>query len=375
MTQAGSTWTLTLPDDSVETYSTATTAYGLLQSIRTRNGYTMSLTYNGSNQLTTVTDSYSRQFTLSYSGTLLQSVTTPDSTTINYGYTPVTGGNVLTSVSYSTTPATSLTYQYASPGQPFLLTGIEDGAGNQLATWTYDSQSRATSSQRGGSLGADATTITYNSNGTVTVTNALGVADTYTYHKLQGVPRLLSISRAATSTTAAATRSFGYDANGYLASATDWNGNLTLYTNNPHGMVTSTTEAAATTVARTTTTAYDPTFVHLPDTITMPGLTVGFTYDGSGNPLTKTETDTTTTSIPYSTNGQTRITQWTWNSTGEMLTLQLPRTDVTAKTTFGYSSDGALTSVTDALSNQTQITSHTGGGRPLTVQDPNGVVT
>ncbi len=375
LTQAGSTWTLTLPNDSVETYSTATTAYGELTSIRLRNGYTMSMTYNSSNQLTTVTDSYSRQLTLSYSSGLLQSVTTPDSTTINYGYTAVTGGNVLSSVSYPTTPATSLTYQYTSPGQPFLLTGIQDAAGNQLATWTYDSQSRAISSKRGGSLGADATTFTYNSDGTVTVTNAFGVADTYTYHKLQGVPRLLKISRAATSTTAAATRSFGYDANGYKTIQTDWNGNTTIYVNNTHGLATSMTEAAGTTIARTTTTVYDPTFVHLPDTITMPELTVGFTYDSNGNPLTKTETDTTTTSIPYSTNGQTRTTQWTWSSTGEMLTEQLPRTDVTAKTTYGYSSDGALTSVTDALSNATTVTTHTGGGRPLTVQDPNSVVT
>src|SRR5579871_6129511 len=374
LTQAGSTWTLTLPDDSVETYSTASTSYGELQSIKRRNGYTLTMGYTGT-QLTSVTDSYSRQITLSYTSGLLHSITTPDSTTVTYGYTAVTGGSVLTSVSYPTTPATSLTYQYTSAVSPFLLTGIQDGAGNQLATWTYDSQGRGTSSKRGGTLGADSTTIAYNADGSITVTNALGVADTYAYMKTNGVPRLKTIARAATSTTAGATETFAYDTNGYLASKTDWNGNTTQYTNNSHGQPTSVTEAAGTTIARTTTTAYDPTFIHLPDTITMPGLTVTFTYDTNGNPLTKTETDTTTGSTPYSTNGQTRQTQWTWSSTGEMLTQQLPRTDVVAKTTYGYDSTGALISITDALSNATNITSHTAGGRPLTIVDPNSVTT
>ncbi len=374
LTHAGTTWTLTLPDDSVETYSTASTSYGQLQSIKMRNGYTLTMGYTGT-QLTSVTDSYSRQIALSYTGGLLHSITTPDSTTVTYGYTAVTGGSVLSSVSYPTTPATSLTYQYTSSVSPFLLTGIQDAAGNQLATWTYDSQMRATSSKHGGTLGADLTTVAYNSDGSITLTNPLGVADTYTYVKVNSVPKLVKISRAATTTTAAATETFAYDANGFLASKIDWNGNSTLYTNNSHGLPTSVTEAKGSTVARTTTTVYDPTFVHLPDTITMPGVTVGFTYDASGNPLTKTETDTTTTTVPYSTNGQTRVTQWAWNSTGEMLTEQLPRTDVTAKTTSGYASDGALTSITDALGNATSVTSHTSGGRPLVIVDPNSVTT
>ncbi len=207
----------------------------------------------------------------------------------------------------------------------------------------------------------------------MTVTNALGVADTYTFTTIQGVPKVTQISRAATSTTAAATRSFGYDSNGYLGSATDWNGNVTTYTNNAQGNPTSITEAKGTSVARTTTISYDTTFTHLPHQAVMPGLTSTFAYDAGGNLLSRTDTDTTTNNVPYSTNGQTRITQFTWSGTGEELSVELPRTDVTAKTTYGYSTDGALTSITDALSNQTQITSHTGGGRPLTIVDPNSV--
>jgi RHS repeat-associated protein len=206
------------------------------------------------------------------------------------------------------------------------------------------------------------------------VTNSLGVTDTYTFSVLQNVPKVTGISRAATSTTAAATESFGYDSNGYRNSFTDWNGNQTTYVNNSHGLPTTIDEAVGSSVARTTTIAYDSTWVHLPDTVTTPGVTTAFVYDSNGNVHTKTYTDTTTQSVPYSTNGQTRT--WTYGYTNFLLTsVQTPRTDVTAITDFGYNSAGALTSFTDALGHATNITSVTGGGYPETIVDPNSVTT
>ena len=374
LTNSGTTWTLTDHNDTVETYTTISGgAYAQLNSIALRNGYTQTMTYNGSNQLTTVTDSYSRSLTLSYSGSLLQSVATPDSTTISYGYTAAGASNVLSSVSYPTTPASGFTYNYTDASFPFALTSIVDGLGQTYASWTYDSSGRATSSEFGS--GANQTTVAYNSDGSRTVTNALGVADTYSFTSMNGVWKMNQISRAATSTTAAATENFYYDRNGYLSTFVDWKGNTTSFTNNAHGDPTTVNYAVGSTVAYSVTISYDTTFVHLPHQIVAPGLTSTFGYDTSGNLLNRTDTDTTTTSTPYSTNGQTRQTQWTWNSTGEMLSVQLPRTDVTATTSFTYATDGALTQITDALSHNTQITSHTGGGYPLTIVDPNSVTT
>jgi RHS repeat-associated protein len=376
LVQAGSSWTLTDADGTVETYTTAGSGtYANLNSITFRNGYAQTLSYSGG-LLSTVTDSYGRTLTLTYSGGLLQSVDTPDSTTITYGYGTSAGSSVLTSVSYPTTPATGFTYQYGDPSNPLAITAILDGAGATYASWTYDSQGRATSSQMGGTLGANATTLAYNSNGSVTVTNALGVADTYYFVYLQGIPKVQYIKRAATATTAAAMRVFGYDSNGFLRTASDWNGNVTRYINNAMGLPTSIIGALGwSSVTRTTTITYDTTFTDLPHEIVGDGLTEDFTYDSSGNLLSETDTDTTTTGTPYSTNGQTRTTEYTWSATGQVLTAQLPRTDVTAKTTYGYDSSGALTSVTDALGNATTVTSHTGGGYPLTIVDPNGVTT
>jgi YD repeat-containing protein len=378
LTQSGSTFTLTDSNDSVETY-TVTGSKGVLQSITGRNGYTQNLTYNGSGQLTTVTDSYSRELTLTYNSSgQISTVSTPDGLTLTYGYNASgqSGSGVLdrlASVSYSTSPVTSQTYLYENGTYPYMLTGITDENGNRFATWAYDGYGRATSSQHSG--GADLTTVAYTAPNTATVTNPFGVTDTYTYSTVVGVPKVSGISRAATSTTAAATRNFTYDSDGYLATSTDWDGNTTKYVNDTHGQVTSKTEAYGTSVARTTTTVYDTTFIHEPHTITTPGLTTTFGYDGSGNVLTRTETDTTTNTVPYSTNGQTRVTTYTWSGTGQELTVKLPRTDVTAKTTFTYDSTGALTQIQDALSHLTKITSHTGGGLPLTVVDPNSVTT
>ncbi len=87
------------------------------------------------------------------------------------------------------------------------------------------------------------------------------------------------------------------------------------------------------------------------------------TYDSSGNLTYVSATDMTTTSVPYATDGQTRTWAFTWNSTGQMLTKQLPRTDVTAKTTYGYTG-GTLTSIEDALGNTTSVISYQSGGRP-----------
>ena len=103
-------------------------------------------------------------------------------------------------------------------------------------------------------------------------------------------------------------------------------------------------------------------------------MTTAFTYDGSGNPLTKTLTDTTAQSTPYSTNGSVREWQYTWQNS-LLASVQSPRTDVVEKTTYSYDSTAALTGIANPLNQQTSITSHTGGGLPLAIVDPNGVTT
>jgi RHS repeat-associated protein len=372
LTNSGSNWTLTDHDDTVEAYTTVSgTSAAQLNSITARNGYVQTLTYT-SGLLTSVSDSYSRTLTFTYNGNgELATVATPDSTTFTYSYD---SSERLQKVA-SPVDASGYTYEYlyANSSFPYAVTGIQDRYGEQINGWTYDAYGRGLTSFQGGTgVNANLTTLVYNgSSGTTTVTNALGVTDTYTFAPLQNVPKVTGISRASTSTTAAATESFTFDSNGYMATKTDWNGNENTYTNNSHGQPTSITEAYGSSVARTTTIAYDSTFVHLPDSIATPGVTTSFTYDGSGDVLTKTLTDTTSTSTPYSTNGQTRV----WTNTWSSYLLASTKTPNSNTTSYGYSSSGALTSITDALSHVTSITAYSGGGYPETIVDPNSVST
>ena len=369
LTNSGATWTLTDAHDSVETYSVAAGATeALLQSIRARNGYMQTLQYGSGNQLAAVTDSFQRQLSFAYSGSKLQTVTTPDALILTYGYT----GALLASAGYSTSPPTKQTYVYESAALPSALTGIIDENGNRYTTWTYDSKGRALSSQHAG--GAGRLTISYNdTDGSRTVTNALGEQETYKFTTLQGIPKVTEVDRVASASLPAATRKFTYDSNGYTASQTDWNGNLTTYVNDVHGQPTTINEAVGTPLARTTTIAYLSNY-HLPSQIVTPGLTATFTYDGNGELLTRKLADTTTTTAPYSTSGQTRTWTYTW-SNFLLASAQKPRADVTALTKYTYDSSGAPTAATNALGQTTQITQHLPGGLPQTIVDPNGVTT
>jgi RHS repeat-associated protein len=367
----GATWKLTTPDDTVETYSN-TSGKGTLSSIALRNGYTQTMNYTAG-VLTSVSDSYSRSLSFTYTGGVITGVTTPDSATLTYGYTTTSGQSLLTSVSYNTSPTTKITYLYENSVLPFMLTGITDENGNRYATWAYDGQGRGTSAKLGDTLGADLTQIAYSSTGNV-VTGPLGIADTYKTTKMQNLQKTTTISRAANGTVASATESIRYDSNGFRNSLTDWNGNNTSWTNNSNGLPSAVTFASSTTNAQTTNITYDLTWPHLPHTLSTNGLNANFTYDSSGNMLTRKLTDTTSQSVPYSTNGTTRTWTYTYNGTGQLLTAQLPRTDVTAKTTYAYTS-GTLTSITDALSHVTTITNAQGGGLPTKIKDPNGILT
>jgi RHS repeat-associated protein len=374
LTQSGTTWVLTDHDDTVETYtSNGSTTEAVLQSIKARNGYTQTLARNSSQVLLSVTDSYSRVLSFTYSGSgLLQTVTTPDALVLSYAYTVKGALNVLSSVSYSTSPVTTLTYLYESSSLPTFLTGITDENGARFTTWTYDATGRALTSLHAN--GADLTTVSYNdSDGSRKVTNALGVADTYLFTTLQGVPKVSKITRAATSTTAAAVETFTYDTNGYLSGTTDWNGNVTTYTNDAHGQPTSVIEGFGTSVARTTTFVYHPTF-HLPTSIATASLTTTLTYDATGNLLTRTLTDMTTTTVPYVTKNTARTTTYTY-SNYLLASVKRPRTDLNATTTFAYDASGSLTGIANALNQKISVTKHTGGGKPQTIVDTNGVTT
>jgi YD repeat-containing protein len=344
------------------TYSTASTPTsvapqaGLLIIESDAFGHSLSWTYNSSGQMATMTDPSGMPYQYSYDGNgNLTGVSYPDGTSKTYWYNESanTGGANL----------------------PNALTGITDQNGVRYATFQYNSAGLAVNTQHAG--GVESYTFTYGRvNYSAAVVDPLGTTRSYTFS-----PDGLSYdndtgqTQPAASGTGTVTQAETYDANGNPKSVTDYNGNVTQYVYDlTRNLETSRTEAYGTAQARTISTTWNATW-RQPLLITEPNRTTAFTYDNLGNVLTKTITDTTVTP------NVTRVWTYTYDGYGRMLTAKLPRTDVNSTTTYTYYTCttgyqcGRIQTITDAVGHMTTFNTYNAHGQPLTITDPNGVVT
>jgi RHS repeat-associated protein len=352
VTGAQTGWKLKLDDDSTEIYDLA----GRLISITTRAGLTTTLTYSAANQLTAVTGPFGHKLAFTYdTSQRVSTMTVPDGGRFIYAYD---GHDNLTSVTHP--DSTTRRYLYQNTTYPDHLTGLIDESGSLFASWTYDSQGRATSSQHAG--GADLTKVAY-TNGGATVTDARGNVHTYTLTTQYGLVKPATISGVGCGcSSGAGDKAFTYDDNGFLSSLTDFDGNVTTYVYNAKGEETSRTEASGTPLARTIATTWSPTF-HLPAKIVEPNRTTTFNYDPSnGNLLSKSVTD----------GAHTRTWTYTYNTHGQVLTAKDPDNHVTTTT---YDAKGDVETVKNALDQVSSFTSYDADGRLLSMTDPNKLVT
>lgn len=348
-----------------ETYNTSKK----LTRIEYQGGEALDLTYDGSGRLSTVTDEHGRTITLTYDGSSrVATAVTPDGT-FTYSYD---GNNNLIEVEKPDTKTRE--YHYEDTNFVNALTGITNEDSVRISTWAYDSEGRAVSSEHAG--GVDEFTLTSNSDGTITETNPLGKQTIYTYTVINGVRKITKVDGVASTHCPAANKLYTYNSSGYLASVTDWEGNVTNYVHDQNGLETSRVEAVGTPEERTITTTWVPS-LRLPDVITENGKTTDYGYDADGRQTSVTVTDTNTS--------ETRTTTYTYwsNSTGSggqtilgrLKEIDGPRTDVTDKTTFTYDSDFRLIKTEDALGHETETTAFDAADRPLTTEDENDVET
>ena len=285
-------WQYIDQNDVVETYD----AIGKLLSIESRNGDRLDFSYditvaNGgdsnSKTLDKVTDNKGRYIALSYDALARITVMTdPNSNTYAYSYDEL--GN-LASVTYPDTTDSddsdnqTRRYLYEDTNFPHALTGITDENGVRYATWSYDEEGRAISSEHAN--GVDKTTLTYNADGTTTVTNPLGKQTTYHFTTIHGVKKVTQVEGHPTASCEGANKSYSYDANGNIASKTDWNGITTNYTYDmDRNLELTRIEAVGTPQERTITTEWHADF-RLPTKITEPGKVTEYTYDAKGRQL------------------------------------------------------------------------------------------
>ena len=344
-----------------------------------RNGWAYTLAYNPSGQLATVTNKFGRQLALTYNASgMLTGVSTPDGQAISYNYNSSLG-IIYAGYSQNDTLISSIQYLYENPSFPKALTGMVDENNTRSATYAYDAQGRAISSELAD--GADKYQVSYGSsttagslNTSATITDPLGTARNYTYSNTAGS---LAVTGANVTSNGqmpgsdAASRV--QNASGLIDSETDYLGVQTMYTwDVTRKLPLSTTKAAGRPEAQTTNTTWHPT-LRLPVSVTEAGATAGasrsttYTYDTTGNRLSQSIVDTVTNQI--------KTTTWTYYSSGSAQGLVATETAPNgAITTMTYDTAGNPATVKNAL-NQTTSYQHDGAGRVTREQAPNGLVT
>jgi RHS repeat-associated protein len=330
---------------------------GRLVSQTERNGWTTSYAY-GNGHLASVTNAFGRTLTFQYNGaSQLASVTTPDARVIHYGYDS-TGR--LSSVTYPDGKSRSFVYENAA--FPHALTGILDESGARWGTFAYDSQGRAISTELAGA--ADRYQVSYPSTGSATVVDPLGTTRSYSYGTTFGKLAVVGGTLPSGEGEADAA-SRVQDANGLITSETDFKG---VKTNTawdvPRRLPTSVTHAVGTPEERTVTTQWHATFA-LPVLVTEPGRTTAWTYDASGNPLSRTVTHTGTSP------NKTQTTSWTYTPQGLVATETVPNGAVTSYT---YDASGNVLSATNALGHATSY-GYDSANRVTSQTAPSGLVT
>jgi YD repeat-containing protein len=248
---------------------------GKLISITAPNGIKQILSYDiTSGLLSQVQDSMGRKLLFSYVGNKLSSVTTDDGNTTSYSYNPV---GLIQGVTRS--DGTQRLYHYEDSRFLTALTGITDERGVRYATWAYDELGRAISSEHAG--GAERTQISFNADGSSTVTNALGKQTIYRFNYITGARRVVKVEGQPTANCIGANQNYTYTPEGWVDSQTDWKGNKTTYTYNGKGQEISRTEAFGSTVAKTILTEWHTT-LNLKTKVTEPDKETIYSYDANG---------------------------------------------------------------------------------------------
>lgn len=351
-------WRYTNGRDGMETYD----ADGRLLTLANRAGLAQTLAYDGAGRLSTVTDPFGRTLQLAYdSQDRISAITDPDGNRYRYDYD---GDNNLSAVTYP--DGNSRQYLYENPSWPHALTGLIDENGVRFASWTYDSNGWAISSEHAG--GVEKVSLTYDrANLQTAVQDALGATRLYSYRTYLGISHT-AFEKQSCPTCTSATRAMSYDNEGNLISSTDFNGNTTTYQYNlARNLEIRRTEAAGRPEARTIVTDWHPDF-RRPVKLTEPGRITTFDYDDHGNLIRRTETDTGATAA-------SRSWRFAYNAHGQITEVDGPRTDIDDSTRYSYDEEGNLAAVTDALGHTTRITIYDRHGHPQKIIDPNGQVT
>ncbi|MFK2931885.1 hypothetical protein [Dyella agri] len=399
-------WTYTTGNGGQESYNSA----GQLIALITRGGLTQTLAYNSSGTLASVTDPEGRSLIFSYDTSgRIATMQASDGLSYSFAYD---ANNNLKTITYPDSSVLTLVYGENSAGIND-LTGVIDESGNRVDTTQYDANDRATSASGPGGIGQTSLVYDILSVGELIeyVTDPLGKLEKSSTEYLLGTVRPLTVIESCTGCTTVS-KQYSYDSHGYLASSTDFNGNVTKTTYDANGLLDQQIDASGTPNQRTTNTTWNST-LRVPLTRTVldaNNTTVSSTqwvYNAAGQTQARCEIDPTNsaaTGYACSATGTVPagVRRWTYTYctavdttqcplVGLLLTATGPRTDLTQTTSYSYYLDSAtsgcptpggachqpgdLHTVTDPAGHVTTIASYDADGRITRETDANGINT
>ena len=331
---------------------------------------------------------------------VLSEIVLPDQTRLQYTYGNGGSGNIPARKDRLETVrrvnATGLllwgrTYLHEDTRFPHSLTGTLDQNGARLSTYSYDAANLAASTEQAGGVNRYTIENFISPIGDFIyayryVTNPLGRREDYTFYQprytFETSPQLLeSVVGHATANVPADVMGFNYAGNVgdfVTTAATDKLGNKIGFGNDGTLRPTLINEVFNTPLLRSTNLTWHPVF----DLVTREeraGRQIDYVYSPTAQIQTRTETDTTTQTVPYATGGQGRTWAYNWGPNGRLLSLNGPR-PVNAQgkddiTSFTYDVLGNMLTMTNPLGHITSFSGYDASGRPALMTDPNGIRT
>ena len=285
-------------------------ATGKLLSAADCNGNTISYSYDEAGKLTGMTHSCGETFAITRDDAgWITRIAAGGGQSVSYAYDA--NGNLISATDGRS--GNAVTYDYSSD-LAHALTGVTDASGAKFV-YTYGDNGLLTDlSSRDGAYSAS---ITYGTDGDVTVTDSLNRRVTYyydnasrlcrtadavsgvtTYYRYDADGNLKSVSDSRGNTA-----SFAYDALGQLTASTDANGNTVKMTYTADGYTAGVTDERGNVTEYTYDAKNNLTGIYYSD-----GSCETFTYDSAGNVSTATDVKGIVTSYSYDSRGNvTRI--------------------------------------------------------------------
>ncbi|MBW8828405.1 MAG: RHS repeat protein [Burkholderiales bacterium] len=408
----------------LETYDPA----GILLGIQHFSGAKQTLVYSDASTpagiapsaglLIAVKDAFGRSFQFTYNSLgQMNSMTVPDGGIHSFAFDV---NEMLQKIGYPDGSARTYSYNegYVWGEGPRALTGVFDENNVRVITNSYRNPWQGYVDFSAHANGTDRYVRSPAGSDSVNVEDPLGSTRTYKFQTVNGVSKLISQTLPAGAGTGASTRQLAYDAKGNLASEDGFNGTRTCYVNDSgRSLVTTKVEGLSNATScdsvtpagsvlpagsRKITNVWHPDWQLKSKEAEPRKLTINV-YNGQpdptagnavsscapadallfdGRPITvlckKIEQGSTDPdgsqgfSAPADVNVPTRVSTYTYNQYGQVLTAKGPRTDVNDMTTYAYYTDttadhtlGDLQSVTNPAGHTTQYVKYDKAGRVL----------